>query len=218
MTKTELKALVATWGYNIATADADQMVDHAIRRVMHAHPWDWTRTSMGVDLASGVNTATVTTPIRYLRVAVREGTAAVGTTNLWYDLEYITPDEFFTYINPQGTLTDTALRGAPKYWTDADNGGNIRIYPVPDTAYRLAVEYHKEPDITAAEIPAPVITDDLVPWALVSQYAVRERDWQMHNVAETQYQQRLRAAVGEQNLKQQQNPTRVTQSNWYENF
>lgn len=207
-TLTEYRASMAAKGYDVSdTTTLDVAINEARRRLVRDHRWSW------LQLISSPVAATVGDP---------EVSLDTLSDILWLDsvrLTYGSTDPIeLAYLGPQEFRTQetrSPADGVPCNWTAT--AGSVRLYPTPDLAYALEVDYASSlADLAAGsdvdDIPRALA--DLVVWAAIPDVAFRQREpWAMQ-YAQNEYTARLALAVGQDNIRQRQSSQQVRSGYW----
>lgn len=100
------------------------------------------------------------------------------------------------------------LVGLPEYWSR--RAGQIGLYPTPDRAYTLTVEYVAAiADLVDDDPLFPDAMKDLVVWAAVPTLAFRQRDSWAMSAAEGKYASLFRTAASQDAIQQRQSSQQV---------
>lgn len=200
-TLAEYKAGVQAKGYGTDTAAAQVIAINSVRRDLFSlRRWRFLEKTTTVLATIGNPTVSLAAITDLGQVdAVR---AEIGTE---YDqLDYKTPLE----LRERSHLDRTVA--IPRFWTAF--AGGIQLYPWPQSAYTLTVDYIVAPVDLAADGDVDVIPRafmDVVIWGAVLEFAYRERDIYNHSVAEAQFDRRLKDMIATDSLTQRQTAQRV---------
>src|SRR5215207_123291 len=208
MTLAELRAWIDTHGFsstalNSSTAVAQTTaIQSAYDRLNGLHNWPWREGTLTVTTSVGDDTPTITS------ITDNGGIKAVRMTQNanYFDLDFMDPAEFRDRAHLDRT------NGVPQWWTWVDN--ELRLYPRPDGVYTLSIEYTKQlPDLLDGGSPVFDANYHLIlgRGALID-LAVRERDWNMVQVAERQWDRRVKEMEQFYHIRQKQTSSQVVRS------
>ncbi len=205
----QYKTAVAAAGYD--ASDAVTLLDainEARRSIVSERRWKWLETVGSTTLVLAYDT-----PSEALNGIV--DLLYVDAVRIQFGTEY--PELEWKPVQELRDLEhDDRTPGVPQYWTEA--AGQIRVWPSPDKAYTLVLDYVKAGnDLVADADPdedIPVLFKALVKWKAVAAIAFRQREAWAVDYAERQYQAELRRLVGQEAITQRQTSHQVKSGYW----
>lgn len=208
MTLAELRTSLQDKGYGTDTASQQtRMLNGVYRRIAGEHRWPWLERQSSA-LTAAVSNQTVS--------------LAAITALMWVDavrLEFGTEYPELEYIDPQShrdLYHQSRDTGTPRYWTE--QFGELRLWPVPDQAYTVVLDYMTTPDDLSLDADIPLFDStfhDVLVWGAVSSMAYRERDWSAKNFADAEYRASYDEMKRSYGLKQRQNAQHVQRSSFW---
>ena len=203
----DYRRLVRLRGYDGATdAQVDDAVNEGRRRLARDHRWSFLE-SVSTSLTTTANNPLVAltsiTDLQWLD-AVRVSFGGVESN--------LQPVQYQVIRFRQAECPAVEL---PQMWARR-GAGPVALYPTPDKAYTLNVEYVAQPAqlISGTDPIFPDSHQDLVAWAAVTTLAFRQRDAWAAPTAENNYLAGLRMAVSQDNVRQRQQSTQVRKGYW----
>ncbi len=100
--------------------------------------------------------------------------------------------------------------GCPVRWTEA--AGELHLWPTPERAYTLTIDYITTPADLAADGDIPAFDStyhDVLVWGAIVDMAFRQREYTALATAESQYNQRLSEMKHGYGVGQRQTPSEV---------
>jgi hypothetical protein len=194
----EIQTAVQAHGFGSDTAAAQlEGINQVERQINGKRRWPWLEKTTTGTLTVG--TASYAVPADFRQPdSVR---VEIGTE--YYDLEYLRPVELrrLSHVDRDNST--------PRYWTEYE--GKLYFHPRPDRVYTYTLDYVKKvTQLTAGSTPlAPSDYHDVYVWGALMMLAARERDWQMHAFAGSQFRERVQEMEDEYNLRQRQSSSRV---------
>lgn len=202
-TLTQLQSSIQARGHGADTVSAQtDAINATLRRLYGMRRWQFLDARAPTNLLATVNNPVVSlTGVADLlhvdAVRVEKG------LDTW-DLDYLPAEEL--------RRREWADRQAdrPLYWTR--QGDELWLYPRPNQAYIVGVDYIKTPvDLVAGADRAalPATYTDVVVWGALIDLAFRQRDWNAAAIAERQFEKRLAEMIVQFGLKQRQTSSQV---------
>lgn len=199
----QYKTAVRAAGYDgsddTALLDA---INEARRSIVDERRWKWMEAVGNTALVLAYDTPSVALNVVDLlyvdAVRIQFGTERPLLT--WLPLQELREKEH-----------DDRTPGVPRYWTQA--AGQLRVYPSPDKAYTISLDYMKT--ITDLAVDAdvdgylPVSFKGLVKWKAAALMAFRQRDGLGMQSAEAAYQAELTRKAGQDSIDQRQHSQQV---------
>lgn len=206
----ELRTRIQARGYSTDTAATQTaLINSVIRRIYGMRRWPWLEnlSSSGGALTIGNPDKSLSAITDLLHVdAIRLDDSGKGI-----DLRYMRVQDLQRNLR----LDDT--NGQPQFWTRTKTG--IKVYPTPDKAYTVYVDYVPKPTALAADgdlSPLPDVYDDAIVWGVIKELTFRERDYNGRQWALDEYQTILMDMINEYNLRQRQNSSEVVSSGYWQ--
>lgn len=206
VTEAALQTSIQAKGYESDSATAQaEAIKSVWRRVTGLRRWKHLE-------ASGTATATVGNEVVSLAGIADIGPvdavrAAFGSDT--YALEFEPAPRLRDWIR-ELAATDT---GAPDRWSKF--AGSLLLYPRPNRAYVLTVDYIKLPTYAAGAIVFPDVYQDVLVWGAITEMAFRQREYTAASYAQGQYEQRLTEMIREDGLDQRQSTLEVGRSDFW---
>lgn len=205
VTEADLQASIQAKGYGTDSATAQAVaIKSAWRRVLGMRHWPFLEASQALTATTGsetVSLAAITDLARVEAVRLTFGTEGYGKL------------DFVERGRLRNWLGDDRDQGAPTCWTT--HAGALLLYPRPERAYTVTVDYKKRPAYSAAAIDFPEEYQDVLVWGAVSELTFRQRE--LNGYAEQQFQDRLREMIGDYFIEQRQGTREVGHSDvWAE--
>lgn len=204
----EIQTAIQARGYGSDAAAAQiEFINACYREIVRERRWSWREATTAVAAVVG-NPAVSLAGITDLDQRPDAVRIEIGSTYL--DLEYVDPEELRRreHLDRQN--------GVPEVWTYY--AGQLRLYPRPDKAYTVDVDYFKKYAALAASPDVPLIPEeyrDVLVDGPCQKLAQRERDWHAANAFKADYEQgraELRAADARH---PRQTSSRVKQSGFF---
>jgi hypothetical protein len=210
-TLAQLRTALQTRGYATDTAPAQtEAINSVYRRIIGMRRWPWLEVikDTTVSTTAGDDSYTLAsidaTVLHVDAVRAEQGTE-------YYELVYRRPQEFREFQHA------SREQGTPRYWTRI--GDSIYLWPVPDGAYTLSVDFVQDPADLSGDSDTTLIPDaysDVLVWGALTSIAYRERDFEAYATARQEYGTILVDMMNEYGLRQRQNASRVVESGWYD--
>ncbi len=209
-TRADIRTRLQAHGYETDTASAqDTAIELAYKRLLNIRRWTFMWKQATIAAVAGTQSYALTAISDLKDIdAVR---IEFGTDYPY--LEYLAPQQF---RDRQHTYRD---RGLPLYWTRL--GGNLHLWPIPDKAYTITVDYiHDAPDLNAdgTNMVVPDTAADVLVYGALSILTYRERDWDGHAAAKQLYSEHLAEMLAEYGMPERQSPDRVVESGFHQQF
>lgn len=171
----------------------------------------WPFTEKAVDYPSPTTVGTAEYPLSAIADLVSLDSIRIhDAAGNRHDMENLDPEEFNSRFYERAQPPSV---GCPRYWTQ--HHGQIVLFPTPDQAYTMRVNYTCQPPDLALATDTPVMPaqfHDILVWGAVNELAYRERDTLSQQFAQGMYAQRLDALKENYKLMQRQNSSRVVKS------
>jgi hypothetical protein len=199
----DLKTIFEGLGY-VGDATAETQLRTAYLQVLSERRWRFltkTGTVTTTPSTREVDLSTITDLAMVDAVTIDLPTVVVERA----PLQYVTPQEERRVYAADPTASE------PIYWTEYEDG-TLRLWPVPDRAYTLSVDYVVDvgtaiTDSTELLIPAAYL--DVVAWAAAVPIATRQRDYSGAQLAAGQYERRLARMSRAHGMRQRSNSSQV---------
>lgn len=205
-----LRTALQARGYETDTAAAQtEALNSVARRIYGDRRWDFLEVTDDVALTVGDETPDLSsiTDIHSIdAVRIEFG------SDRW-SLEFIDADTI------RERLHEDRDNGAPEFWSR--HGRQLYIYPRPDKAYTLTLDYIKEPAPLVNDGDEPAIPDtyhDVLVVGAARDIAYRERDWSAHQAMSADFAARYAAMVQAHGVRQRQNTTHVKRSDFWDRY
>lgn len=204
-----LRTQLQTMGYGTDTATQQTAaLNDAYRQVCGNRRWTWLEGRVNAAaLTAGTSNYSLGSITDLLSVdAIR---LTFGSDN--YELSHKPTQELRELVH-----NDRAT-GVPRFWTR--HIGEVVYWPIPDRAYVPVIDYIKDPADLAADGDTPIFPatfHDILVWGAVKNAAFRQRDWNSHTVASTEYANRLRDMKQADGIPQRQRPGQVRHSRFWD--
>lgn len=208
MNLTQLLAAVQAKGYTTDTA-AQQTIflNEVYHEVCGMNRWPFLEAQdKSVSTVAGTDNYTLPFNWRNLDAVRLEVTAIQQFTQM----KYLSPQEFRDYQHVDRDVS------APFYWTFINQ--KLQLWPVPDQAYTVTVDYIQNPaDLAAgADVPVlPVLYHDLLVWGAIQSICFRERDWLGREFAQGKFEEMLKRMQEEFLIRQRQTSSHVKKSGYW---
>lgn len=205
----QYKTAVTARGYDAVTAAPAILdaINGARHDVLDHRNWSFLEASASLATVAGTATVALTSITDLLRVdAVR-----LSLSGAAYPVSYLPPQQF-----KDRRQEDLLSRAAPSYWTIYDDV--LNLWPVPDQAYTVTVDYTAKPADLAGDAdtcPIPSNAKDTVAWGAAKYLAFRQRDPAAMQLAEAQFERGLARLARNDERQQRQTPSRVRQSGMF---
>ena len=203
-TLSESRTIIQYKGYGSDTAPAVQnsMINSVYRRVIGKRRW-WfydVVADTSTTTTAGNQRVDLSVPERLLYV----NAARIQNGSEYDDLQYLPLQE----IREASHLDRDQRR--PQYWSIADD--ELILWPVPDVAYTVVLDYTKRPpELSAdtAQVDIPQIFIDVLVWGAIRELCFRERDDTGRAFADSEYREILNDMYQQDNMRQRQNASQV---------
>jgi len=208
----ELRASLQAKGYDkgfeagsgtASNASLDQALNAANRQVVGLRRWRF-RENRGTLTATVDQAFVLISPLT--RVAHVDAVRINFGTD-FYDLDFRTPQELRALEHVDRTS------GRPEFYTV--HAQEIRLYPIPDLAYTVSVDYVDYPAAMVADgdpSGVPIEYQDALVWYAARDIAHRQRDWSGAQAARDRYKEALVDMQREYAPRQRQTSNRVGQT------
>lgn len=205
----ELRTAIQQKGYGTDTATAQTgLINSIYRRIGGEHRWPWLE-------AQNTSITTTAGDPDYSLAAITD-LAHIDAVRVHRGTEY--PQ--LSYIAPQDLRDMEHVdrdNGTPRFWTYVN--AQLRLWPAPDAAYTVTIDYLKRPTVLSADGDTPIFDStyhDVLVWGAVAELAFRERDWSAKNFADAEFNLRYNEMKRSYGLKQRQNATHVKRSSFWD--
>lgn len=205
VTEAALQTAIQAKGYGTDSATAQvEAIKSAWRRVLGLRRWPFLEAAATTTATVGsetVSLAAITDLARVEAIRLTIGTEGYG------DLRFVERGQLRNW------LTSDLDQATPYAWTL--HAGAVLLYPRPERAYTVTVDYKKRPTYNAADILFPEDYQDVLVWAAISELTFRQRE--LNGYAEAQFKDRLGEMIVDYGLEQRQGSREVGHSSiWYE--
>lgn len=214
----QLRTAIQARGYATDTATQQtELINMRYREIAGRHRWPWLETSdTSIATTAGTGTYSLSSITDLLWVdAVRIQFPATGTPTEQYNLEYVA-NEDLKQLRFDGSYDIAGAQGIPEWWTQRGGpGGSLIILPNPERAYKVDLDYLKDPADLSGDSDTPLFPatyHDLLVWGPIIDLAFRERDWNGMGQAQGQYDRLFMQMERAYGVRQRQNSTHVKQS------
>lgn len=212
-TLANIRTAIQQRGYGTDTATAQtELVNSVYRRIVGMHRWRFLEITNNQTITCTVgddsySLATLTDLMHLDAVRIEFGTD-------YPPIDYVNPQEF---RDLQHADRDN---GVPRYWTRISN--TVYLWPVPDKAYKLDIDYIKYPANLSADADTTVIPEpyaqDVLAWGAIAELCFRERDPAGYDLAKNEFGNRLADMLNEYGQPQRQTASTVVRSGFHEQF
>jgi hypothetical protein len=210
MTLAQLRTSLQAKGYGTDSATAQtEMINSVYRRLAGKRRWPW--------MEAQATTATIAGTTNYSVAAITDwlhpDAVRIEISTEYPVLQYVDPQELRSLAH-----SDRA-RGVPQYWTYAR--GQLHVWPAPDRAYTLTIDYTKDPPDLTADADTPVFAatyHDVLVWAAAKEITFRQRDWGAYQYAKQEYDERLAEMERAYGVRQRQTSGKIKDSGFYSQF
>lgn len=205
VTEANLQTTIQAKGYGTDSATAQaEAIKSAWRRVLGLRRWPFLEATATVTATVGsetVSLASITDLARVEAVRLTIGTEGYG------DLKFVERSRLRNW------LASDLDQATPDAWTL--HAGAVLLYPRPERAYTVSVDYKKRPAYNAADIVFPEDYRDVLVWGAISELTFRQRE--LNGYAEAQFRDRLSEMIHDMGLEQRQGAREVGHDSiWYE--
>lgn len=204
----QLRTSLQTKGWETDTATIQtEALNAAYRRVVAYKRWPFMEAEGTVTATVGqgnVSLAALTTLLSIDSIRLASGTQ-------YPEVSYRDPETV------KAALHADRDNGTPVWWTYYDD--QLWLYPRPDLAYTVTVQYILDPPDLSADGDTPIIPaayHDLLVWGAISDIAFRERDYTGQAVADQKYARLLREMEGSYHLRQRQTRSQILRSPFWD--
>lgn len=208
MTLAELRAWIDAHGFGSTALNSSMAavqttaIQSAYDRLNGMHKWPWREGTATITTSVGDDTPTLAS------ITDNGGIYAVRMSQgqNYFDIDFMEPEEFRKKAHLDRT------NGVPQYWTWVDS--ELRLWPRPDGVYSLEIDYTKQlPDLLDGGSPVFDANYHIIlGWGALIDIAVRERDWNMAQMAERQWDRRVKEMEQFYHIRQKQTSGQVTRS------
>ena len=200
----DLRLSLQQKGYGTDTATAQtSMLNSVYRRIVGMRRWwfldRYNDTSLSAVVGQQAYTLTSISDLLHIDAVRLE----FGETRL-PGLAYLQPLKFAEIAHLDHD------NGEPRYWTLVNSF--LQLYPRPDKAYQIYLDYVKDPPDLVADDDLPVIPlaySDALVWGAIRELTFRERDTEGWALANTEYATRIADMTHQDGLRQRQTPSEV---------
>lgn len=206
----ELRTALQSKGYGTDTAPEQNSAINEVYREIHGMMrWPFLE-AQDSSLVTVAGTNAYTLPMANWRNldAVR---LQITATQEYDNLQYLDVQSFRDYEHIDRDTT------TPYYWTFYAN--QLHLYPYPDNAYSVVIDYITEPADLVLDTDVPVIPvpyHDVLVWGAVESLAYRERDWLGRQFAEAKKEGMISRMKEEYLVKQRQSGSHVKKSGYWQ--
>lgn len=218
MNLSDLVAAVAARGYTFPQPITDPTnpivaaLNATYRTVCGAQRWPFLeKEDSSISTALGVSSYALSAIADLRQLDAVRLQDASGTTR---DLRNMDPQAFKSRITDDMWGNDT-----PQLWTQ--HAGNLLLYPTPDGAYTLLIDYIFQPPDLVAATDVPVIPEgyhDVLVWGAILEVAYRERDLLSQELGQGYYEEKYKQLEQEYLLRQRQTSSEVIRSGYWSTF
>lgn len=202
VTEADVLALVQSKGYATDTAVAQGLsVQSAWRRTIGKRRWPFLEATAGVTATAGTET---------VAIAGIADLGRVEAVRLSQGTETFASPAFVERGRLRDWLASDVDRSTPTCWTL--HAGTLLLYPRPDRAYTVTIDYKRRPTYDPLDILFPDDYIDVLAWGTVSEMAFRQRDYNAATYAEGQYADRAREMAWDFGIEQRQGSREVGHS------
>lgn len=207
----DIRLCIQNKGYGLDTAPGVQnsMINSVYRRIIGMYRWPFLELADNSSITCAVGVAKYNVGVIADLLHIDAVRAEIDSE--FYDLEYADMQVFRTLEH-----TDRAV-GVPRYWTSGDQ--ELRVWPYPDRAYTLKIDYIIDPADLVGDADVPVIPPayrDVLCWGAIAELTFRERDVEGYNIAKQEYLAILTDMKAEFNLRNRQSSDQVGRSGTYD--
>jgi hypothetical protein len=203
----QLRTSLQTKGYATDSATAQtEMLNSVYRALAGKRRWPWMEAQATITLVAGTAAYSIAAITDWLHPDAAR--VEIGTE--YPVLEYQDPQAFRDLAHQDRD------RGVPQLWTWAR--GQLHVWPSPDRAYTLTVDYTKDPPDLSSDSDTPIFAatyHDVLVWGALKEIAFRQRDWGAHQYAKQEYDARFGEMERAYGLRQRQTSGKVKESGFY---
>lgn len=205
VTEAALQAAIQAKGYGTDSATAQvEAIKSAWRRVLGLRRWPFleaTATTTATVGSETVSLAAITDLARVEAVRLTIGTEGYG------DLTFVERGRLRNW------LASDRDQATPDAWTF--HAGAVLLYPRPERAYTVTIDYKKRPAYNGSDIVFPEGYEDVLVWGAITELSFRQRE--LNGYADAQFKDRLSEMIDDYGLEQRQGSREVGHSSvWYE--
>jgi hypothetical protein len=182
VTETGISTAVQAEGYGGAAdlAATPTILQGVWRRVLALRRWPFLEATQNLTAVVGSETVSTTPITDFSQIdAVRLSFGSEG-----YDPDFVPAQRIRALLTQNAQAT-----GTPVYWSEYQ--GSILLYPRPERAYAVTVDYTRRPTYDPLAIVFPDQHQDVLVWGVIVRKAYRQRDWQGMQFAQEQYREHL---------------------------
>ncbi len=207
----DIRTCIQNKGYALDTAPGVQnsMINSVYRRIIGMYRWPFLELADNSTISCNVGQAKYNVGVIADLLHIDAVRAEIDEE--FYDLEYADVQVFRSLEHVERTV------GVPRYWTASNN--ELRVWPYPDRAYTLKIDYIIDPPDLVGDEDVPVIPPayrDVLCWGAIAELTFRERDVEGYNIAKQEYLSILTDMKAEYNLRQRQSSDQVGRSGVYD--
>lgn len=212
-TLAQLRTRLQARGYATDTATPQtEMINSVYRYIIGLRRWPFLEvandTSITTTVDDGIYDLTTITDLLHVD-AVR----AEINTNEFYPMQHKPYQEFRSFQHGHRE------NGSPVYWTRTAD--NLHIWPEPDRAYTLNIDYIKDPVDLTTDADTIVIPDayaDVLVWGPIQDLTYRERDPEGYAMAQDKFGAILLEMMHQYGVRQRQSSDQVRYSGTYDHL
>lgn len=206
LTEAALQTAIQAQGYGTDSATAQaEAIKGVWRRVLGMRRWPFLEASATTTATVGSETVSLASMTDLARP---EAIRLTSGTEGWGDLEYVERGRLRNW------LASDLDQATPTCWTF--HAGAILLYPRPERAYTVTVDYKKRPTYSSVAIVFPEEYQDVLVWGAIARMAFRQREYNAAGYAEAQYKDHLGEMVADYGIEQRQASRQVGHSDvWY---
>lgn len=204
VTEAALQALIQDQGYGTDTATVQaRAIQSTWRRVLGMRRWAFLDATANVTATTGSETVSLSSITDFGRI---KRVRIISGTDRYDALDYRTSGEI------RDLLSENADQCAPEYWSLW--AGAVLLFPRPDKAYTVTIDYVKKPAYSTTDIVFPEMHQDVLVWGAVASLAYRQREYTAAAYAQNEYQSRLQEMIRAYALEQE-GVREVARSDWW---
>lgn len=210
MNREELRAGIQARGYGNDTETAQNtLILSVYRRINGFRRWPFLDVTGNTATAATIGTSSVSTAAITDLLFLNAVRLESGTEYL--PLTYRTIEEFRPYEHLDRT------NGTPLFWTDVNH--SVHLWPTPDKAYTLSIDYTKRPADIDDDADEPIWDEtyhDLLVWGPIVELCFRERDPAGRAMAIEEFNKRLSDMLHGYGVRQRQTSQQVRKSGFHQ--
>ncbi len=203
----DLKTAFAAKGYVVDTT-AEGALRAGYRRVLSERRWPFL-----------LETATLSTAFGQREVSLTSVTD-LGSVDAVV-LDDGSGDQHLDFVDAQQERrlnAEDSTPDLPLFWT-LHGLASLRLWPVPDKAYTLSVDYVKDPADPANDAAVLVVPHrfiDIIVWAATAELAYRQRDWSAAQNAVALYERQMATMIRSLGMEQRSGRRKIAQSPFWD--